>query len=1171
MTFAFARFRIAVPFKFWLVASSALVSWYITAPDSALAQSCDPVPNGGQLNGVNPSTVCTGPFNTNINFGGLTSPPTTLQTVTLSNAQVLIPAGLGPDAVNIDNSGGGPIAGTGSSAALTANNSSVDNTANSGAGSPSGLRIQTNGNATITATNTPIAVTGAGNANGIWAIVLPSSDPTTAAKVSYTGPTTNTGPDITVSGGANSTAIQAENRGSGNASIDAAGDFTVVKPTDSSFFVFGLLAKSGAPGGIGRDASVSYSSGTIQVSGVVPVGIQASSQGDGSATVNAAAGTVINLSSTQFGGEGVLVLSSGTAANGRAITANVASRIVSSGPASIDPNNFPNGILALGYRDAPILVNYTGPGITTSGGNGAGIYAFSGGGTITINSTGPIDTTDGSNAIGIFADSAGGAGRSSKLVTEPGTIIIGPQAAQATVTVNATDVLTMGEFGTAISATAGGNVAVNVSGSVMGGWQDDLTSVGTVSSLPAAGVVLGSSNGSATLTNIGAIGALSDRAVASADLYSSGFSGDVNIINNGTITGFVTLSSGDDTFTNLTPNSFDIRNFADTNGDGIRDTKGVAISDFGAGNDQFVNGADGVVRLLPVTGAAVTNATGYYVPTTGLDSRPLEASFYDLNREGVVQGQLVNLETFSNAGTIDLRNAPVGGTSAVVGNTLVITGNATAGGPPGTGLYVSNGGRLLVNTELNGGIPAGGQTNSYSDMLIVDRTQVGTGATAIGVTNVGGNGALTPGNGIELVEVRDKAGSDPAAFTLAGDYVTKQGQQAVVGGAYAYTLNYGGVGADSADGNWYLRSQLTPGPTPDPLVPLFQAGDPVYEIYPQILLDLNDLPTMQQRVGNSYWTEPTVPEEVFCKDPAQNFQCKISSKQASYYLGSQPVTETNGIWTRIDGLHGHFEPRVTSTGTDYDNNIWRLQAGLDGLLYETGDGNRLIGGINVHYGQASASATSIYGDGGIDTDGYGLGGTLTWLAQNGFYADGQASVTWFDSDLSSDTAGRNLADGNNGFGYALSVETGKRFDLNEAWTITPQAQLAYSNVDFDDFTDPFGAHVSSNNSDSLVGRLGVSVNKEATWDDDADRTRRGNVYGITNLYYEFLNASQVDVSGTEFENGPERLWGGVGIGGSYNWNGDKYSVYAEVSVNTSLESFGDSYALNGTAGFRVRW
>ena len=52
--------------------------------------------------------------------------------------------------------------------------------------------------------------------------------------------------------------------------------------------------------------------------------------------------------------------------------------------------------------------------------------------------------------------------------------------------------------------------------------------------------------------------------------------------------------------------------------------------------------------------------------------------------------------------------------------------------------------------------------------------------------------------------------------------------------------------------------------------------------------------------------------------------------------------------------------------------------------------------------------------------GYGVGSTATWYQQNGFYADGQAQATWFDSDLGSDTLGA-LADGNDGFGYALSV------------------------------------------------------------------------------------------------------------------------------------------------------
>ena len=117
-----------------------------------------------------------------------------------------------------------------------------------------------------------------------------------------------------------------------------------------------------------------------------------------------------------------------------------------------------------------------------------------------MNSSGPINTTNGSNAIGIFADS--------------GSLFTGPQP--ATVQVNATNVLTMGQFGTAISATAGGDVTVNVApgGSVMGGWQADLTSVGPTAWSTGRRRYPGSTGGTATLTNDGSIGALSDRAVA---------------------------------------------------------------------------------------------------------------------------------------------------------------------------------------------------------------------------------------------------------------------------------------------------------------------------------------------------------------------------------------------------------------------------------------------------------------------------------------------------------------------------------------------------------------------------------------------------------------------------------------------------------------------------------
>jgi outer membrane autotransporter protein len=99
----------------------------------------------------------------------------------------------------------------------------------------------------------------------------------------------------------------------------------------------------------------------------------------------------------------------------------------------------------------------------------------------------------------------------------------------------------------------------------------------------------------------------------------------------------------------------------------------------------------------------------------------------------------------------------------------------------------------------------------------------------------------------------------------------------------------------------------------------------------------------------------------------------------------------------------------------------------------------------------------------------------------------------------------------------------------------------------------------------------VSAEYQNAWADDKGRLRRASLYGIANLYYEFLDGTQVDVSTVHFASANDRLWGGTGAGGSYNWADDKYALFGEVSVNTSLASFGDSYSLNGSAGFRVKW
>ena len=455
----------------------------------------------------------------------------------------------------------------------------------------------------------------------------------------------------------------------------------------------------------------------------------------------------------------------------------------------------------------------------------------------------------------------------------------------------------------------------------------------------------------------------------------------------------------------------------------------------------------------------------------------------------------------------------------------------------------SSSGLFAVNTQL-------GDDSSATDRIIFEGAV--TGNNQLAVRNAGGLGAQTV-EGIKVIEIH---GASDGIFTLAGRY-RNHGENAVVAGAYTYKLYQGSL-SDPADGDWYLRSSADDDG--------YQAGVPVYEVYPQFLLGLNALPTLQQRVGNRYWNH------------AGNQLISQGADAVTPYAPAEEAgsfTQNNGVWGRMEGSYTKMQPNSSTSGAEYDYSAYKLQAGLDGLLHENEQG-KLIGGMTVHYAHGLASVwspnDSDLGRGRIRTDGYGFGGTLTWYSDNGFYIDNQAQVTWYRSDLSYQGGQETLTDGkNNGFGYSLSSEIGKRFALDEHWSLTPQAQLHYSGVDFDGFTDVFDAAVSKERAASLQARLGLSADYQNSWRNEQGGLNRSTIYGIANLYNEFLNGTQVDVASVRFTNKSDRLWAGIGLGGTYNWNDDKYSLYGEGSVNTSLSHFGDSYTYKGTIGFRVKW
>ncbi|MBO9591225.1 MAG: autotransporter outer membrane beta-barrel domain-containing protein [Devosia sp.] len=553
-------------------------------------------------------------------------------------------------------------------------------------------------------------------------------------------------------------------------------------------------------------------------------------------------------------------------------------------------------------------------------------------------------------------------------------------------------------------------------------------------------------------------------------------------------------------------------------------TSGRILGDVSNDGVLAFNRSDAVTFAGAITGTGGVSQIGTGTTTLTSDSSGLSGGSRVQNGILSVNGIL--------GGTLEVHGGRLQGIGRVGTTTNLAGGTIAPGNSIGTltiaGNYLGSGGTLEIETVL-------GDDSSTTDRLVV--TGDTSGSTNVRVINLGGAGAQT----VEGIKIVDIGGISAGSFRLVGSY-TFEGDPAVVGGAYAYRLYRGGV-TTPADGDWYLRSSLI-----DAGTPLYQAGAPIYEAYATVLQSFNTLETLQQRVGNRSWTAGMVD------------------------IGAVPeaAQANSGIWGRVVAGHGRTIPKSSTTGASVDSTVWQLQAGTDGDLLVDENG-RLTGGLSLRYGTVSADISSAFGQGTIGSTGYGFGGSLTWYGQSGFYLDAQANLTWYDSGLSSTTANRSLVSGNKSFGYAMGLELGQQIALRPNWSVTPQAQLIYSALDYDDFTDVFGAAVALTNRTDLKARLGLSADYQTAWTDEAGQTSRLHTYGIANLYYDILPETATNLAGARLVREEEALWGGLGLGGTYSWADDKLALHGEAIVDTSLAGFGNSYHVSGTLGLNIRF
>ena len=199
-----------------------------------------------------------------------------------------------------------------------------------------------------------------------------------------------------------------------------------------------------------------------------------------------------------------------------------------------------------------------------------------------------------------------------------------------------------------------------------------------------------------------------------------------------------------------------------------------------SGNYQFptpVSGP-GTVNVMPYAGSEIgfTTMTGNntYSGKTNVEAGTLRAGAdtgLSANSDFVVaSGATLDTNTF-NARINSLENS----------GTVTMAAGGTTGSLTVAQNYSSNGGKLVLNTRL-------GDSNSPTEKLVVGGDT--SGDTILDITNLGGTGAPSTGNGILVVEV---AGASNGTFRLpAPGYLQA--------GTYRYDLVKTG-------NNWYLVSE----------------------------------------------------------------------------------------------------------------------------------------------------------------------------------------------------------------------------------------------------------------------------------------------------------------------------------------------------------------------------
>ncbi|MFS7198436.1 autotransporter outer membrane beta-barrel domain-containing protein [Rahnella inusitata] len=545
-----------------------------------------------------------------------------------------------------------------------------------------------------------------------------------------------------------------------------------------------------------------------------------------------------------------------------------------------------------------------------------------------------------------------------------------------------------------------------------------------------------------------------------------------------------------------------------------------------------------------------------------------------------ISGGEVNSAIVTNAGLIDLTNG-----SGSPGNSLTINGD-----------LVSDGGTVKMITNLNeGGVLSNqftdslritGNASSGTTLLDLTAADVSTGK----LTDLNHSSTMDAYEGISLVQVGGNASA--GSFALKGGYLAA--------GPWRYDLYSFAPGASDANqrevagginntfwdyriGNAYVcqgddcnrRIQpaavtpTNPGTPEDPSTPVDTASTP--------LTNPPDDGCVVNGIDNCAPGRPAVTPQV----PSY-----ISAPVAlAYYNASiiddlhKRLGELRHEQSRPDGTGGEMFLRYIGSNMTYKSNVSFKQFGYDfdmdysavqvggNVLRLDGDKDSLRGGLAYTHGNSRMRPKAADGFSSTTFDSDSIALYLTWQRQNGFYMDGVLS---FDNHRGQTDIPRQQEVGSpKAKSWSASLESGYPFLFDNGVKLEPQAQLMYTRINMDNFTDKDSTTVDYQDYSQTIGRAGLRADR--TWIDETGRQYtpylRANYYrGWGGEAKTTIGAQNADISQT-FASGKFGQMGELGGGGTITFK-NHVSLYAEVDYRKQINS-------NGAKGWGytggVRW